>query len=360
MSIAARTLNNDIAELLPPLPDMVGELTRLLGQVPRGCVTTYGALATALGDVKAARWVGHYLLHHAHSRSCMCHRVVRAGGTLGGHIAGGTEAKIAALEAESVLIDDGRVDLERYEWRRLVGDHPLARLRQAQHDAAQLVAMTTPTKLPGAVAGVDVSYSADGHGVGVYTLTEYPSGKLVWWTSQRLPVAFPYIQSFLSFRELPILLALVDAARQAGKLTDVVLVDGAGVAHQRQIGIASHFGVVTNLRTIGVTKKLLWGQLATDIKSRNGAIPIMLQDRTIGVALKASRNSEQTLYASPGHLVDVEYARQVTRTLLKGRRLPEPIYWADRLSRMLARGGAPPQAIAALRDSTGPKRRRSK
>jgi deoxyribonuclease V len=360
MSIAAQTTSNDIAELLPPLPDLVGELTRLLRQVPRGCVTTYGALATALGDVKAARWVGHFLLHHVHSRSCMCHRVVRAGGALGGYIAGGTEAKIAALEAESVLIDGDRVDLERYEWRRLVGDRPLARLRQAQHNAAQLVTMTTPAKLPGAVAGVDVSYSADGHGVGVYALTDFLTGKLLWWTSRRLPVTFPYIQSFLTFRELPILLALVDAARQADQLADAVLVDGAGVAHQRQIGLASHFGVVTSLRTIGVTKKLLWGQLATDKKPRGGAIPIVLQDRTIGVALKACRGSEQMLYASPGHLADVAFAQHVTRTLLIGHRLPEPIYWADRLSRMLARGGAPPQAIAALRDSAAPKRRRSK
>ncbi|MBX7071641.1 MAG: endonuclease V [Pirellulales bacterium] len=360
MSIAAQTLSNDIAELLPPLPNMVGEMARLLGQVPSGCVTTYGALATALGDVKAARWVGHYLLHHAHNELCVCHRVVRAGGALGGYIAGGTKAKIAALGAESVLTDGDRVDLERYEWRRLMGKRPLARLRQAQHNAAEHVTITTPASLPDAVAGVDVSYSADGHGVGVYALTEYPSGKLVWWTSRRLPVTFPYIQSFLTFRELPILLALVDEARQAGKLADALLVDGAGVAHQRQIGLASHFGVVTNLRTIGVTKRLLWGQLATDKKPRCGAIPIMLQDRTIGVALKASRDSEQTLYASPGHLVDVEYARQVTRTLLKGRRLPEPIYWADRLSRMLARGGDPPQTIAALRDSAATKRRRSK
>ena len=36
---------------------------------------------------------------------------------------------------------------------------------------------------------------------------------------------------------------------------------------------------------------------------------------------------------SPGHRVDVAFAERLVRQLLAGRRLPEPIYWADRLSK---------------------------
>jgi hypothetical protein len=34
--------------------------------------------------------------------------------------------------------------------------------------------------------------------------------------------------------------------------------------------------------------------------------------------------------------VDLPFAERLVRRLLRGRRLPEPLYWADRLSRRSA------------------------
>ena len=68
---------------MPPIPDMVLALERLIKQVPCGRVTTPGGLAAALGDPIAARWIGHYTLHHDHDANCVCHRVLRAGGGTG-------------------------------------------------------------------------------------------------------------------------------------------------------------------------------------------------------------------------------------------------------------------------------------
>ncbi len=45
-------------ESLRDIPDLVEETYRLVAQVPCGKVTTYGAVARALGDVAASRFVG--------------------------------------------------------------------------------------------------------------------------------------------------------------------------------------------------------------------------------------------------------------------------------------------------------------
>ena len=51
------------------------------------------------------------------------------------------------------------------------------------------------------------------------------------------PHSFPYITSYLAFRELPILLELLDEVRAAGRLAELLLVDGSGILHQRHAGI---------------------------------------------------------------------------------------------------------------------------
>ena len=57
---------------------------------------------------------------------------------------------------------------------------------------------------------------------------------------------------------------LLDEVRAAGRMAEVLLVDGSGIMHHRHAGIASHLGVVASLPTIGVTKKLLCGQVDID------------------------------------------------------------------------------------------------
>ena len=146
-------------------------------------------------------------------------------------------------------------------------------------------------------------------------------------------MAFPYITSYLAFRELPILLELVDEVRRAGRLAELVLVDGSGILHQRHAGIATHLGVVASLATIGVTKKLLCGDVELSGLGPQESRPVVFEDRVIGVALRPTAGSRRPIFISPGHRADVAFAEHVVRRMLFGRRLPEPLYWADRLSR---------------------------
>lgn len=326
---------------LPPLPDLSRELRKLLRQIPTGRVTTYGTLAAALGDRLASRWVGHFMLRHEHDTACRCHRVVRVDGSLGGYIVGGWTEKARRLRAEGIRIRDGAVDREIHGFDDFHSARPLLTLREAQRNAAVAVCLQPPAALPRMVAGLDVSYTSAGDGVAGYALVDFESGRLLWHTTARRAVGFPYIQSFLTFRELPLLLAVFEQARAADKLADVLLVDGSGLAHQHHIGLASHLGVTVGMPTIGVTKSLLCGRIEAGSLVGGESRAIVDRGEVTGAAIKSAAPGGQILYVSPGNLVDVPFSVRVVESQLADHRLPEPLYWADHLSRQIARGKSP-------------------
>jgi AraC family transcriptional regulator of adaptative response/methylated-DNA-[protein]-cysteine methyltransferase len=75
---------------------------RALLEVPVGSVTTYGDLAAAIGDAKAARAVGSAVGANPVSYLIPCHRVIRASGDLGGY-AWGPDRKRVMLALESTM-----------------------------------------------------------------------------------------------------------------------------------------------------------------------------------------------------------------------------------------------------------------
>lgn len=322
-----------MAEPFPAVPDLTRSLGDLLRQLPAGKVATCGDLAEALGNRIAARWVGHFALHHDHRPGCPCHRIVRLGGELGGYAAGSIEDKARRLAAEGVAVQEGRIDLERFGLREFVSDRPLERLRHVQEAIQRQIVLRPRRRMPKLTAGVDVAYPQPGLGVAAYALVETATGELVWSTTVRRPVTFPYISTYLSFREIPILLELLDEVRRAGRMAEIFMVDGSGILHHRHAGIASHLGVTAALPTIGVTKKLLCGKVDIRAMAPGELRPVVHDDQLIGVALRPTAGSLRPIFVSPGHRVDVSFCEQLVRQLLRGHRLPEPIYWADRLSR---------------------------
>jgi methylated-DNA-[protein]-cysteine S-methyltransferase len=83
--------------------------------IPMGRVTTYGAIAKAIGSPRAARAVGNALGANTNPIAVPCHRVVRADGSLGGYSGGeGSTTKTMLLAREGVRVKAGRVDLDRY------------------------------------------------------------------------------------------------------------------------------------------------------------------------------------------------------------------------------------------------------
>jgi methylated-DNA-[protein]-cysteine S-methyltransferase len=76
-------------------------------RIPSGRVATYGDVATRAGSPRAWRAVGN-IMHECRDPSVPCHRVVAAGGGLGGY-GGNLQLKRELLRAEGVDVGASRV-----------------------------------------------------------------------------------------------------------------------------------------------------------------------------------------------------------------------------------------------------------
>lgn len=101
--------------MVTPFQQKVYALTR---KVPAGKVTTYAAIAHALGHA-GYRAIGQALTRNQDAPATPCHRVVNTDGRVGGY-AFDVPKKIALLKKEGVRVEDGRIaDFESVVVREL-------------------------------------------------------------------------------------------------------------------------------------------------------------------------------------------------------------------------------------------------
>ncbi len=96
--------------------DRVYEVVR---QIPEGKVTSYGAIAKALGAARSARMVG-WAMNASHNMDDVpAHRVVNRIGMLSGkHHFEGTNLMQQLLENEGIKVEDNQiVDFEKHFWQ---------------------------------------------------------------------------------------------------------------------------------------------------------------------------------------------------------------------------------------------------
>jgi deoxyribonuclease V len=194
----------------------------------------------------------------------------------------------------------------------------------------RVVAAGGPVR-PKRLAGVDVHVAArTGLAWAAVALLDGDSLELEQSGLAALPASFPYVPGYLSFREMPAVLA---ALALLDRPPDLVMVDGHGIAHPRRLGIAAHLGVLTGLPTIGVAKSRLTGRHDMPGLARGSQAPLTHRGETIGTVLR-SRDGTAPLFISVGHRVSLRYAVDLVLATLTRYRLPEPTRIADKLSRM--------------------------
>lgn len=142
---------------------------------------------------------------------------------------------------------------------------------------------------------------------------------------------FPYIPGLLSFREIPALLPLIKGLRH---VPDIIMVDGQGIAHPRRLGIASHLGLLLGIPTLGCAKKILVGN-HEDVGEQAGNYAWLREGKEIIGAAVRTRSFVKPVFVSPGHLMSLEDAVEITLQTTRGFRLPEPIRQAHLLSNRL-------------------------
>jgi len=184
------------------------------------------------------------------------------------------------------------------------------------------------------IAGLDVGYDPEtdqSFAVGVLMKVDALTPLIVIRAQQ--PTPFPYISGLLSFREIPVLIEVLD---KMGVKPDVLMVDGQGIAHPRRLGIAAHLGVLMNMPAIGVAKSKLVGTHKEPADACGATCELMHNGEHIGTVLR-SKEGCLPLYVSPGHRIGHEAAVDIVLRCLKGYRLPEPIRVADKLSKRAER-----------------------
>lgn len=92
-------------------------------QIPEGKVTSYGAIAKAIGAARSARMVG-YAMNASHTMDDIpAHRVVNRNGLLTGKFHfDGTNLMQQLLESEGIKVVENKiVDFEKHFWEPEIG-----------------------------------------------------------------------------------------------------------------------------------------------------------------------------------------------------------------------------------------------
>ncbi|EKN4707166.1 deoxyribonuclease V [Yersinia ruckeri] len=182
---------------------------------------------------------------------------------------------------------------------------------------------------PVLIAGADVGFEQQGAVTrAAIAILHYPSLELVECQIARVATTLPYIPGLLSFREYPALLAAWAQLRQR---PDLVLVDGQGIAHPRRLGVASHFGLLVDVPTIGVAKSRLCGQFSPLATAAGALQPLVDASAQLGWVWRSKARCNP-LFISPGHRIGMESALAWVQKCMAGYRLPEPTRWADAIA----------------------------
>jgi len=179
---------------------------------------------------------------------------------------------------------------------------------------------------PTLIGGADVGFEEDGEVTrAAMVLLSWPELELVEYQIARIPTTMPYIPGFLSFREYPALLA---AWEQLSRKPDLLFVDGHGISHPRRLGVASHFGLLVDVPTIGVAKKRLCGKFEPLSPEPGALAPLIDKQEQLGWVWRSKARCNP-LFIATGHRVSQDSALAWVQRCTRGYRLPEPTRWAD-------------------------------
>ena len=270
--------------------DFYEHLLQLLEQIPSGRVSTYTAIAEALGDPVASRAVSEAMERERFSEL--------------------RDKAVKSPPSSQEAFSD------------FVSERPLEQLAKYQVEQAGKVILEDGPENPDRVAGVDVSYQGDVAASACVVMDG--DLKIIELASTVIPVAFPYIPGYLMFREAP----AIEAVAEHVSGFDLLMVNGHGVAHPRGCGLASYVGLRLGVPTIGVARSLLVGRLRGEGE--------VVHDGTV-VAAEIRRAGHRPFYVSPGHLISLSSSVDFVRRMGGEGPFPEPLRLAHIEARRLMR-----------------------
>ena len=100
------------------MSDTFEKIYKVVKQIPKGNVATYGQIATIAGNKRWARVVGYALHNNPNPDEIPCYRVVNKDGRVSEAFAfGGVNKQIELLKKEGIeFVDEKHVDMKKYQW----------------------------------------------------------------------------------------------------------------------------------------------------------------------------------------------------------------------------------------------------
>lgn len=197
-------------------------------------------------------------------------------------------------------------------------------LLRAQEIVRQRAVLHNNHAAPRFVAGVDQAFMGDVIISGIVVI-DYESLDVIEEVYHTGTLEYPYIPTFLSFREGP---AIVSAYGKLQHTPDILMVDGCGINHPRGAGLATHIGVALDVPTIGVAKNILCGKGDEPLEVGDVS-QLVFESRQVGWLIKSCRRCRPIVVA-PGHRVSMNGALEITKQMLRGHKLPEPCLLAHK------------------------------
>ena len=220
-----------------------------------------------------------------------------------------------------------------HDWK--VTPREAVELQKSLRERVRLVPLAKKVRT---IAGADISFNKFETTVyaGLVVL-RLPSLEVVEEVGVVSETKFPYVPGLLSFRETP---SVLEAWAKLKAEPDAVMFDGQGIAHPRRVGIASHVGLLIDRPTLGCAKSVLVGKYEEPDRERGSWTELIDKGEVVGAAVRTKKDV-QPIYVSPGHLIDLQGAIELTLACNGGYRQPEPTRRAHLLVNALRRGERP-------------------
>ena len=202
----------------------------------------------------------------------------------------------------------------------------LDELARLQERIAKRVIKKDRFKKLGTIAGCDISFTRGNFAFAACAVLDYKTLEALKQNVVGVRLRFPYIPTFLAFRELEGMLKAVE-----GLQADVYMVGAQGLAHPRRAGLACHLGIALNKPALGVAKSRLCGEAPMPPKRKCAHTILRDGKETLGAVLR-TQPGKKPVYVSIGHKLSLKTAIKITLETAPKYRLPEPLRVAHELA----------------------------
>lgn len=197
------------------------------------------------------------------------------------------------------------------------------------------------------IGGVDTTYAGESELIGCAALLVFRKDNFALCYHEYFYGDFtiPYCPSYLNKREGNIYFNLLrDLEHSNETKPDVILVDGNGIIHTRGCGLATYFGIKIEIPTIGISKKpcnvgyfnsKIYEEMKKKLTKRGQSAPIYNNQKKIVGFLYKSTDIDDPIIINPGQLIDPISSLEIVKFCCRGHKLPEPIYYADKFTRII-------------------------